>query len=137
MSGKVPVKNLSPSGNVPTNEIRNYISFTPGNKFSLDVCKTLSLYRITFLENCIWIKVFKIGRSKILKRLSSTNLKNIWVVYICQIMPDLFWNETRARDWAGMEHYKSNAIWFYLSNIKDEGSEVYRFGKLTRVRTLI
>ena len=36
-----------------------------------------------------------------------------------------------------MEHYKSNAIWFYLSNIKDEGSEVYRFGKLTRVRTLI
>lgn len=46
---------------------------------------------------------------------------------------DLFWNETRARDGAGMEHYKSNAIWFYLSNIKDEGSEVYRSGKLTRV----
>ena len=46
---------------------------------------------------------------------------------------DKLCDETRARNGEGMKHYKIDVFWFYLFNIKIQGSEVYRFGKLTNV----
>lgn len=46
---------------------------------------------------------------------------------------ELFWDETRATDGERMEHYKVNVIWLYLSNIKDQCSEVYRSGKASKI----
>ena len=45
---------------------------------------------------------------------------------------DKFWDETRARDGEGTEHCKIDVSQFYLSNNRDQGSEVYRFVKLTK-----